>query len=255
MNNFIEATLKKIKDEKIQPDERWKYLLRKYSVWVVFFLIELICALAISATYYLSTQIDWEISGIGVGRAILFISPFLPYFWIILAIFFAIAAFLGLRRTEKGYRLSIFKMIVIILLILFGFGAFSLAFGLGKRADQDIGKIFSSYSSNVTTKEAQWSRPEQGFLGGTVLSGSANNFQLQDFSGKNWNVETNSGTEIRPSAEVSAGEKIKILGQEENTQTFQAEEIRPWSGKGEGGKMKMGGQNGPTSNQENGSKK
>ena len=52
MKNLIAETIEKIKKENVRPEPRWKYLAKKYSVWMSFFAVALIAAAVFSVVIF-----------------------------------------------------------------------------------------------------------------------------------------------------------------------------------------------------------
>jgi len=105
--------------------------------------------------------------------------------------------------------------------------------GFGGKMNGAMTRGFPGYGKLVATKESQWSQPEKGLLAGTINFVSGNSIDLRDFSGKDWKINIDEKTIVRPSASLESGKMIKAIGQTESNQVFRANEIRPWQGKGQ----------------------
>lgn len=233
MKNIIEDTIGKIKKENIRLQPRWKYLAKKYSAWTSFFLVALIGAAAFSVAYFIVSQLDWDLYRVMHRNPFFYFLSLLPHLWIILIVALAFFAFFNLRKTETGYRYDFSKIAITVLGILLFFGLSMFFLGFGGKLNSSFGRHFPGYEKLVMTKESQWSQPEKGFLAGTVNSVSENTIDLQDLSGKEWQVSFDENTTIRPSVNLEKGEMIKAIGREEKSQTFRSDEIRPWQGRGQ----------------------
>jgi hypothetical protein len=243
MKSIIADTIEKIKEENIRPESRWKYLAKKYSVWLSFFVVAFVGAAAFSAADFLVSQLDWDVYPAMHRGSIFFFLSFLPYFWIVPIVVLAILAFFSLRRTENGYRYNFLKITLVVLGSLIVLGSALASFGFGRKMNGAAIREFPGYGQLVTTKESQWSQPEIGLLAGTVNGISKNSIDLRDFSGKEWQVAYDENTIVRPAVDFESGEMIKTIGQKTGGQTFKASEIRPWQGNGQM-KKKNGQMNG-----------
>lgn len=232
MRNLIADTIYKIKDERIRPEPRWKYLAKKYSAWLSFFAAALFAAALFSVIYFLLTQLDWDLSATMRSFPIFYYLSLVPYLWIIPLIAIVFLAFFALRKTERGYRYNFLKVVAAVFGIILAFGTMTTLAGFGGKINGAMVHGFPGYGRLVATKESQWSQPEKGLLAGTIDSVSKNSVDLQDLSGKDWQIQIGNNTLVRPSVSLESGEMIKIIGQAQNSQSFKADEIRPWQGKG-----------------------
>ncbi|MFA7209041.1 MAG: hypothetical protein WC120_02025 [Parcubacteria group bacterium] len=234
MKNLIQDTLNKIKTEHIAPEPRWKFLLRKAGAWALVGSVILLGAAAIAVAYYLISQLDWDLYRFTSRSAIAYTLPMVPYFWFILLGLFILAAFFGVRRTESGYRFNGLWVVALVVAGILLTGFFMARAGLGSRLDHMMRGV-PFYARSIETKEKQWMQPEEGFLAGTVLSASEDAIGLDDLAGERWNVKVDEKTLVRPAADVSTGQMIKVIGTKQSARDFSAAEIRPWAGRGMAG--------------------
>ena len=75
-------------------------------------------------------------------------------------------------------------------------------------------------------------QPNSGFLSGTLSAIYDSKLEINDLNGQKWNIILNEKTLIRPSANITKGEMIKIIGSKKDVNNFDALEIRPWMGQG-----------------------
>lgn len=246
MKNLIQDTIAKIEKQHIVPEARWKYLLKKYGLWLLFIIVLILTAISLSVAFDNSSNLDWDLYRFMHQSRFAYILSILPYFWIILIGIFLITAFFEIRKTETGYRYSWFK---ILLITLGGIGIFGILisfFGLGGKLNSKLAKEVPFYSQHMmVTKESQWMQPSKGFLAGTIILVSENKLEINDLNGKNWNINIDEKTLIKPSADIFPEEMIKLIGIKVDENNFKAEEIRSWTGRGMGngrnGRMMNGG--------------
>ncbi len=239
MKNLIKDTLEEIQKRHIKPEPKWKYLAKKYSLWFIFGLVVVFSAVAISAGYSNVNNLDWDLYRFVHRSRLAYYFSIVPYFWLVLAVIFLVAAFFEIRRTESGYR---YGWLAISGLIIGGTLIFAMFFGyfnFGGKFNSAVAENFPRYSRHMMmTKETQWMQPEKGLLAGTIVSVSGDKLEIVDFDGEDWNILTDESTLIRPAVEISKNENIKIIGEKQDTENFKAQEIRPWNGMG---KMNMSG--------------
>lgn len=232
MNNLIQDTLNKIKKEHIAPEPRWRFLLQKFSAWLLVGLAVFLGATAISVAYFSLSQLDWDLYRFMHQNVIIYFFSIMPYFWIILLGIFILGAFFGVRETEGGYRFSWLKIIFVIMLGIIVAGFLMSLVGLDKRFNDAMMRGMPFYAQNIETKEKQWMQPESGFLAGTIKSVSEDALIINDLNNLTWNIQLSNETFVRPTVTLSQGQMIKIIGQEIEKQKFSATEIRPWIGQG-----------------------
>lgn len=233
MKNLIVDTIEKIKEKNIRPEPRWKHLAKKYSTWLSFFAVVLFGAAAFSAAYFLVSELDWNLHAAVHRYSFFYYLSLIPYIWIIPFAILVFFAFLGLRKTENGYKYNFLKIILLVLGLLIALGVAMAFSGFGGKMNMAMTRGFPGYGKLVVTKEAQWSQPEKGLLAGVIDSVSKNSIGLRDLAGKEWQVAYDENTLVRSAARLESGEMIKTIGQETGRQTFKASEIRPWQGKGQ----------------------
>lgn len=247
MKNLIEDTIKKIEKQHIAPEPGWKYLIKKYGLWLLFTIILILEAFSFSVVFDNAKSLDWDLYlFLHQGRFSYFLS-ILPYFWIFLIAIFLAAAFFEIRKTETGYRYSWPKILLITLGGIAVLGSFVSFFGFGGRLNSKLTEEVPFYSRHMmVTKESQWMQPAKGFLAGTIISVAKNKLEIEDLNDKSWNISIDEKTSIKPSVNISQNEMIKIIGEKKDGGDFKAQEIRPWAGRGMGN-----GQNGGTMNSGN----
>lgn len=233
MKDLIQATVEKIKQQNVVPESRWKYLVRRYVVWLVFVAIILFGAISFSIAFDMLGQLDWDLYRFTKQSALIYSLSLLPYFWIILIGTFLGLAFFDLRKTETGYRYGWLKMSLASIggIILLG-AVFSLV-GFGGKINSFLAKDVPYYGEHLMmTKEKQWMQPESGFLAGTLTAISVNRLEIRDLNEQAWQVDLDEETTLRPAVVIAKGEMIKIIGIKKNSNNFKAVEIRPWAGQG-----------------------
>jgi len=233
MKNIIQDTLEKIKSRGVTPEPRWKYIIKKYTLWSAFAVVAILGALSFSIASNSLLQLDWDLYRFSNQNALIYTLSLLPYFWIIIIGAFLILTFFELRKTEKGYRFSWLRLSLISIgsVIIFGFIFFLT--GLGRNFNSLLTRNVPYYGQHMmVTKETQWTQPENGFLSGSLTYVSKNTLEITDLNNKDWDILLDKNTLVRPSVTIVKGETIKIIGTKKSNSSFQATEIRPWVGRG-----------------------
>jgi len=243
MKNLIQDTLGQIKKEHIAPEPRWKFLVRKFGAWAVLGVILLLGAAAIAIIYYLISQLDWEVPSFMHQSTFVYGLSVFPYIWVVLIGLVIVAAFFGVRKTETGYRYNSVRIATVAIGVVVVAGIALAASNFGGKMNNALVDEFPAYGHMVTTKQSQWSQPQNGLLSGTIEKVQGNSISLQDFQGKKWEVQIDSKTFIAPVVSIQPGEVIKLVGTDMGKSIFQVQEIRPWGGMGMGN---GGGGNGGT---------
>ncbi|MDD3999239.1 MAG: hypothetical protein PHR98_04040, partial [Candidatus Shapirobacteria bacterium] len=100
--------------------------------------------------------------------------------------------------------------------------------GLARRLDSSLENRLPLYRHVVPMKLQAWSRPELGYLSGTISKIiDDSNFEITDFSGKSWQISGSNST-IKGRLRLELGTEVKIIGSQSSKNTFIFSEIRPW---------------------------
>jgi hypothetical protein len=251
MKDLIKETIGRIREQKIMPEPRWKYLVKKYGIWSAFGVIILFGAISFSVAFDLLSQLDWDLYRFAHQSAIIYSLSLLPYFWIVLIGTFLALAFFDLRKTETGYKYGWLKMSLASIGGIVAIGFVFFLIGLGGKFNTFLATDIPYYGQHMMmNKQSQWSKPNSGFLAGSITAISNSKLEMTDLDGNKWNILINEKTLIRPAVNIAQGEIIKIIGSKKDAYNFEALEIRPWMGQGmmsgssrgqSGGMMNNGG--------------
>lgn len=233
MKNLIKDTIGKIKKQQIAPESKWRFLVARYGAWVLFGLVAFFGAGALSVAYYIVTNLDWDLYHFGQRGFFLYTFSILPHFWFILVAILLVVAFLDIRKSEMGYRFNWLKILLTSLGIILLAGMIMSWVGFGHRLNSVMVDKMPYYGRHmVVSKEAQWMRPEQGFLAGRIISVGEQELEIEDLDGGKWKIQANIQTLIGLVVRLEKGEIIKIIGVKQGQGIFEASEIRPWVGMG-----------------------
>lgn len=233
--NTSNKILSRIKDENIKPIPRWRHTSRNVLLWIAFLLSVLLGAVAFSIILFSIQQIEFNlIAHMTHSRFEMWLS-LLPFLWIISLIVFLFVSIFGLKKTKKGYKFSITRIVIgsAVLSILFGAGFF--IGGGAKWLENRFAMNLEFYEGINEKKVKMWTLPEEGYLSGVIVSIGDSTLQMQDFESNIWTIDITEA-KIFTIVKLEKDEKIKLIGQKVSALYFMAEEVRPWGGYGQNGK-------------------
>jgi hypothetical protein len=232
MNEESKKIVGLIREEHIVPEPRWHYVAKKVARWALFAAGVFFASVAFSVAMAFLWDADRDIPAFVHTQPVMHGFRFLPLFWVGALAVFGVLAFFGMRKTEGGYRFSPISITLVSTLVIIFFGGALSFFHAGEQVDGDMKYLFPSYESREERREAVWSRPDKGFLGGEIDAISDDSLSIRDFSGTPWDVAVSPGTIIRQPADLRSGQEVKIFGEKSSKNGFTAKEIRPWGHEG-----------------------
>lgn len=228
MEELINKTLKKIKEENIKPEPLWKTAWPNYLFWGVFGAMIVLAAVSFSMAFHLAAHMDWDIYEYVKRSRVQFFFSVLPYFWIVLLVLFAVISYINIRHTKKGYRYSRLKVAGIVLLFSFVLGAILCLVQAQEIINRAITASLNSVPYFVVTREKMWTQPQQGWIAGSIIFVDDEKIEVKDFNGSDWSVLPDENTLINVDVRLEENEKIRVIGHQESEDVFRAQEIRPW---------------------------
>lgn len=229
MNKVSGKTLEKIKQEKVTPKPRWRFLMRDTFIWLLFVLMVIIGSLAFNVILFLIKNADLDLYG-KIGR-----SPFshlmmsLPYLWIIIFLLAFLIALYSFRYSKRGYK---YKIFVIILFCILFCGVFGIIIFFTKSGQITHSLMINSIPTyqRISHQGMMWNRPERGMLAGRIVEVENDAiFILDDLEREYWEVMYLEA-KIPPKMKLEEGIMVKVIGEQTGEDTFKAEGIRPWIG-------------------------
>ena len=233
MGKMSKSVIEKIKKSDIKPIPRWQFLLKDSFLWILSIINIVLGSIGFSIIIYLIRNNDM-VSDIKLANTFFeWIIFSLPILWILLTIFFLVISFYYFKNTEGGYRFNAAKILVLSIAISILFGFVFYTSGVAEKLNDIFGRNVPYYKHTMDVRNAMWSRADEGFLGGTILSVNSQkrSLLLEDFKGVQWSIHYD-GAFVRGRLVLAVGEGIKILGEKEGESTFTAKEIRPLVGRG-----------------------
>lgn len=229
MSEFTKKVIERIKHEGIEPEPGWKFAMRRSLLWIGIVLAGGFAALSLSMTAFSLLSIDRNPFTLPPDR--LFSFTFfrsLPFFWIGLLIAFSVLAVFEFRNTRHGYRHRIAAVAILSGFVVVVGASLLSAWGADEGAERMMKNRFPHYAEMTEMRERFWSRPEEGFLSGTITGITPDGVFLADSEGTTWVVILKDDAKIRPLVRIEKESAVKILGEKRNDHVFEAEEIRPW---------------------------
>jgi hypothetical protein len=229
MSEFTKKVIERIKHEGIEPEPGWKFATKRSLLWIGIVLAGGFAALSLSMTLFSLLSIDRNPLTLPPGRLFSFgFFRSLPFFWIGLLIAFSVLAISEFRNTRHGYRHRIAVVAALSGIVIVIGASLLSAWGADERAERMMKSRFPRYTEMMEMRERFWSRPEEGFLSGTITGITPKSISLIDSDGTTWVVILKDGTKVRPLVRIEKESAVRILGEKRDGHVFEAEEIRPW---------------------------
>ena len=149
----------------------------------------------------------------------------IPAFWLVSMPLFMASAYYGVRHTRRGYRFRPAAIVALCVTASIGLGVLFHFFEAGRLVNDLLAANIASYREQTDVPFDTWSRPEDGFLGGTVESvDGAASLRLKDFRDREWRVDI-SGAVITLDNAIKDEGDIAIRGVRTGPSEFRAETI------------------------------
>jgi hypothetical protein len=232
MARISKEILEKIAKEEIRPVGKWSFVLKNSFLWSLFVLNILFGSVGFALSIYLFESSDVLNLVLSVNDFVEVLILAIPTIWVILTILFVVVGYLNFRYTDRGYKISFVKLLLIniSIIILLGLGIHSL--GVPRYVNRLLADRIPSYSELTDPRYKVWSRPEEGYLSGTISSIEENDILIiEGFDNNVWSIDI-SLAEVRRAVSLVKGEKIKVRGNTVEDGLFRASEILPWEGRG-----------------------
>ncbi len=210
-NSISDITLKLIKKKHLKPIPRWEFIAKNWGLWTALVLCLLLLVLGFALSIF------------GLVDNII-----VPYLWLFIAILFFVLSYLLFQKTKHAYHFPHWQVIIAMIVLAFIFGTAFFKVGFARRLDSSLENKIPRYRDVVPMKLQTWSRPELGYLSGTITKiVDDSNFEIIDFSGKTWHI-SGSNIIVKGRLTLNIGTDIKIIGSQSGKDTFTVSEIRPW---------------------------
>lgn len=207
--DISKQVLQKIKEEKIAPEPRWKFLLKDYAVWVFFGVSILLGGLATAVIIFLTQNSGWDIYSQGQASWWKFVILNIPYFWFIFFVLFVFIAYYNFRHTTTGYRHRFFYILLFSVMCSVLLGTIAYGAGLGQKIEDVFYRRMPFYEQMMRHRQQVWQQPGRGFLVGEIKV-DEENIILLDPGRNEWILVFPSSTNF--SVDNFIGQKVRTLG-------------------------------------------
>ncbi len=228
MSDLTKKTLAAITERHIQPVPFWVGWLENSAYWIGGVVLVVLSALVMSVSWHTLFEIDWNAylrADFSWWQMILSGVPLFSFF--VLMIFLWMSVLL-LHRTRRGYRYPMLLLVGIFFSTSLVFGYFLEGSPLDEPTEHFLLTALPGAGNFlIPSVERQWSQPERGLLGGTVLSADATHLQLLDASQRLWSVDF-SQVHFSPDTRADSYQDVKVIGNQEKEGEFRAKEIIEW---------------------------
>lgn len=212
----------KIKEKKVRPKARWRFLLKNYVIWSLGVLALLSGGLAFSLVIYLMWHQDWGIYQEITDSFWKFALLAMPYFWIIILVLFITAVNYNFKHTKKGYRYPLALIVALSVVASSVLGAIFFRAGAGRAIDDYLGERAPFYTEIFNRRPRLWVQPEDGRLAGLIISREAEEaYNLIDRERREWLI-------IEVEEPVEIGRPVRIVGEQTGPNIFRAETVMPF---------------------------
>lgn len=230
MTNGAKNIVDRIKEEGIEPRPRWYFILVNAGKWSGFVIASLIGAVSFSVILYTFLQADFNPFSHLSHSGIELLLGLLPVFWMLMLFAFTLLAMVGLRSSEKGYRLTWVRLMVYCVIISVFLGSWFYLGGGAQWLDNAFAERVDSYESLLERKRKVWMNPAEGTLSGTIVRvNDRKTFELKGLDETHWIIDY-SDAFVVPRIRVKPGIEVKMTGEMTAAGHFKTDKIRPWSG-------------------------
>ena len=225
MNDLERKILDAIAQRNLAPRPAYVFLAKRSVFWVLAGVSIALGALSVAISMFAASDFfstgGRVLDNIHFNEALLAI----PLLWLALTTAFVASAVYGLRQTRRGYRFKASHVAAGVVAISLVLGGFLYTSNIGHAVHEYLEAHFPAYREFVYVPFAEWSRPDAGFLGGTVLEDDGEGaIRLQDFHDKMWTIDV-SGADIDLDNTLIGEGDIAIEGERTSDDTFRARKI------------------------------
>ncbi len=222
MTDLEKKILETIAAQKLAPKPAYQFLAKRSVFWALAIISILLGAINFAMIQFVVS--DYFATGWRVLDNIHYNETLigLPVLWLMMAGLFAVSAVYGLRHTKRGYRISSSRLAGVSILASVLLGAVLHATDAGRSLHMYLANNFAAYRTSTYVPFDEWSRPEQGHLGGTVIKDLGNGkIQLKDFTDKVWTVDVSAARIVLDNTLLEEGD-IAVVGAQTGPDTFRA---------------------------------
>ena len=225
MDDFDKTVLKKIADRGIVPRPYLYFFAKRSVFWTLAALAILLGAISFAVALF---ALEDTLRSGGKSMKDMPLDEFLfklPYLWLAVFALFSASAYFGFKNTRHGYRYSFFRSIGLAGTVSIGLGLVLNLLNIGGLTNAFLTAHIPAYAAYTYLPFDEWRRPDQGQLGGDVLSVTdGQSLRLRDFNNKDWTVDISTST-IDVTDPLADEGDITIRGTRTGPDTFKASAI------------------------------
>lgn len=225
MTKISENILQTIKDSKVKPEPKWKFLAKSRMFLAFFGLALFVGALSFAVILDIMVNYDWDIYTYLHQTFLQYILFSLPYVWIALLALFLGLAYYDFIHIKGWYRYQMYLVFFGSLLLSVGFGIAFFLVGFGNNIDTALNENVPIYKASKVDLAEIWNHPDEGLLEGEIVRiEGKSDFVLKDPAGKYWNIQD--GDNDEDDRNFVEGEVVRIIGDRQADDNFRAKDIR-----------------------------
>lgn len=225
MTELEMKVLEAIKSQNLVPRPYYVFFAKRSIFWILALLSIILGALSVAVLLFAVSDYyatGWRtFDNLPLDDVIVSI----PAIWLVSLPFFIASAYYCLRNTRRGYRFRTAQIVSLCLAASIGLGVLFHIFEAGRHINDFLASRFAYYREQTDVPFEEWSRPDEGFLGGIVVSvDNKKSLRLKDFQDKEWLVDI-SGAIVKFDTPVEDEGDIAIRGVRTGSSAFRAETI------------------------------
>jgi len=225
MNNLSDKILETLEKKHIAPKSKYVFLLTDILFWVVGVVSLVIGSLAVAVTMFIlhGQQWLWLRRVAGPAKIILYV---FPYFWFFLFILFILIAYISLRYTARGYKLTLcIAGLVYIVTTLCG-GALLYYIGIAPKVEEQLIIHTPWYEHMLLPRQHIMHNPENGLLLG-VFETDEDYSYIRDRDNIVWTLDMSEFDmdDIDADEDIHEGMVVHALGKKIKDYVFEVKEI------------------------------
>lgn len=222
--DFSKNLINKIKEEKLVPKARWRFLLKNSLIWMLGVFSLCLGGAAASLIYYVSRNengVAYRRAGGGLIQSLFLV---LPIFWIICLILFVASVYYYIKHTRKGYKYSNLQITLMVAVVIIFVGAMLSVSRLDAKMEDIMSQKAPYYDTLVNPSVNFWSEPEEGRLMGLIVNKMDDGrYLLVDKAQDEWTVIKT----IKIDDELDSGRFVRLIGVKSGDYEFTAQEVLP----------------------------
>ncbi len=221
--------IEKMKLQNIKPKPSWHFTAKTIFFWVIFLFSVLLGAFAFSVVLFSIQQIEFDLLTHMSHSYFELVMGLAPLFWIISLIIFLIIAMVGIKNSKKGYKFSYSKLVVLSSSFSILIGTLFFIGGGAQWLEHAFSVRVGIYESVQEKKVKMWTKPDEGYLSGTIMTVNDESLELKDFNNHTWLIDIGQA-KVSQAVLLEEKEIIKIIGENISNHNFRADDIKPWGG-------------------------